>query len=184
MSGNETAVQESIKHWVLKSLAVPQSILGGLPPCPFASEALLQKQVTVQLADPELVFSVAEEELRQFFQRGKKMTLLVVEKGHEVDVQQTQNFVKTMRNKYFMQDLWLLYDHPLLGESVSELSFNHGQYLLFMIQKLSDLIYASRDLKNTNYYQSWDKSYYDEVVGLREEYFNKLKSSSDRSISF
>lgn len=183
MESRAAAVNESIKNWVLKNLAVPQSILGDLPACPYASEALLSKQVGLQIALPETVFSVVEEELLQFFQRGKKMSLLVVESGNDVDVQKTQEFVRAMRDKYFMQDLWLLYDHPALAESVNELSFNHGHYLLFMVQQLSDLVHASRELKKTSYYHSWDPSYFEEVVGLREEYFNKLSASSEKTFS-
>ena len=172
------SIHENIKHWVVNNLSLSQGGFGGLPPCPYASEALLKKQVSLLCILPEDVFEDVEKALRQFSIDEKKMYLLVIENGFTVDVDQTQKFVKTMREKYFMQDLWLLYDHPALKETVGELNLNHGRYLLFMVQRLSELVQASRDLKKTGYYQSWEPTYFDEVVGLRERYFERMRNST------
>jgi hypothetical protein len=183
MVGPNLTVQENIKKWVVQHLAVPQNILGGIPACPYASEALLKKHVSLSVADP-LGFNVSvEKSLAQFPLQKFKMHLIVVENGHSVDTLLVQNFVKSMREKYFQEDLWLLYDHPAMSEGVSELSFNHGEYLLFMVQKLSDLVFASRELEKSGYYNAWDESYYREVVLLREQYFDKINTNRSENFS-
>jgi hypothetical protein len=50
-----------------------------------------------------------------------------------------------------------------------------------MIQKLSRLIKTSEELEKIGYYKNWPIDYFDEVVGLRRKYFDRLKLASTES---
>ena len=169
----ELDVRSSIQNWIRDSLGRDQAFLGNMPPCPFASEALLKRQIFIETATKENIFSKVTGALENFFAGGYKIHVIAIQEGAEVDMATADAFVLECREKFFSNDLWLLYDHPSYKETVHNVSFNHGTYLLFMVQRLSDLVEASSKLKKTSYYDQWPAGYYQEVVGIRNEYYRK-----------
>ena len=106
------------------------------------------------------------------------MKVIAVADWQNCSADHVQSVVRRLREMYFKEDLWLLYDHPSLPEVIEGFSFNHGSLLLFMIQKLSHLVRASNDLQQLGYYKNWPKDYYSEVVEHRKKYYEKFLSLS------
>jgi hypothetical protein len=65
-------------------------------------------------------------------------------------------------------NLIALEDHPMDPEIVNGVVFNNGLYALIMIQPYDRLARATKMLKKTDYYASWPREYYQQVVADRE----------------
>lgn len=173
------SIDESIRQWIFSKLSTTVSSLGHLPPCPFAREALLKNKIQILTPPTSLVFSTVFENLNNFPMTSSTTEMIVIacNPDEETQPQSVQDFVWKMRDTFYLKNLWLLYDHPDLPETLGELSFNHGQFLLFMIQKLSTLCEASQELLKTDYYSLWPKNYFEDVVTLRQQYYEKYLAS-------
>lgn len=167
-------VEESLESWIFKELSAKQKFLGGLPPCPYAAEALINGRISVQETSASEAFNQVIGALETFFRSTVQVRVIAVPDWKNISAQETRQFVTSCRERFYQNDLWLLYDHPEVSETICDFSFNQGSFLLFMVQKLSDLVLSSQELKKTGYYENWDPQYYSEVVLLREKYYERL----------
>jgi hypothetical protein len=172
-----------IQKWVQEKLSLKQSFLNSLPPCPFAAEALLKKEVCIQECTASSVFQNVADTLSQFNRWPQKMHIWAVRDWQELSLEEVSRFVGQQRSTYFKNDLWLLYDHPSAKEVVHDFCFNHGDLLIFMIQRLSDLVFAARNLQKSGYYQNWPQEYFEEIFLLRENYYQQYLHSLQSSVS-
>ncbi len=169
-------IESSLKLWIETKLSVSTPFLGNCPPCPYAKEAFFKKRISIDEATPQDLYEKVEIQLQNFNREKEiQVAMVVVSEWQKCPAPQITEFVKKMRDTYFHHDLWLLYDHPELKENIGNFEFNHGSLLIFMIQKLSHLVSTSEELEKTGYYKQWPMDYYEEVVGLRRKYYERLK---------
>jgi hypothetical protein len=72
-------------------------------------------------------------------------------------------------NQAFMpRDVVILEDHPKIKEKVKTVKLNNGEYILFLVQRLSKLNRYSKMLEKGPYYKNWSKSYLQSVKGFRD----------------
>lgn len=170
---------DSLRTWIDSSLSSPVSFLGNLPPCPFAREAMLNKKIEILSSNSINMENDLVKALNQFPKnKQSEMQIVAIDDWQNCEVTRVQNLIYNLREKYFRDDIWILYDHPQLSEVIEGFSFNHGSLLLFMIQKLSHLVRASNDLHAIGYYKNWPQAYYAEVVGYRKKYYDRLLDPS------
>jgi len=62
----------------------------------------------------------------------------------------------------------ILEDHPKIKEKVKTVKLNNGEYILFLVQRLSKLNRYSKMLEKGPYYKNWSKSYLQSVKGFRD----------------
>jgi len=167
-------VGQSLQSWIYKELSAKQAFLGDLPPCPYAAEALAKGRVAVEEVSSAEAFQQVIKSFESFFASSEQVRVIAVPDWKNISVEEASQFVALCRERFYQNDLWLLYDHPGVSETVCDFSFNHGSLLLFMVQKLSDLVLSSRELKKLGYYKNWDSQYYAEVVSLREKYYDRF----------
>lgn len=166
-------MKEELIRWIKGTLSVPQESLGGQSPCPFASEAMTAGGIGWEEANANNYQALIKQLHGSFKGSGKQMIVVYIADGESLDLESVRLFVSEMRNTYASDDIWLLYDHPEQEEKVADQVFNFGPTALFMIQRLSGLVLASRSLKKTGYYKNWPEEYYQKVVGIRESYYRK-----------
>lgn len=65
-------------------------------------------------------------------------------------------------------DLWLIWDHPNQINKINGLKTNNNEYAILLIQPLAELNFYSKKLHKTNYYEFWDKKYYNNIVKSRQ----------------
>lgn len=166
-------IQDSILEWTKEVLSQKQSFLANLPPCPYAAEAIFKSEVMIYESSPTDIFDTTLNTLKKFKTQSKKIHIIATAEWKTLSVDEVQKFVHQCREMFYKQDLWLLYDHPAATEVVQDFCFNHGELLLFMVQRLSDLVTTSNELARAGYYKNWSPEYFQEVVQMRQAYYQK-----------
>ena len=64
------------------------------------------------------------------------------------------------------EDVVIFFDHPQDINEINGIKTNSGMSLI-LVQRLSDVNEANEILKNTKYYDTWTKEYYEKIVGFR-----------------
>jgi ABC-type cobalamin transport system ATPase subunit len=169
-----------IQNWIVNRLSQKQDFLGNLPACPYALESLLNNQLRIADCSVDTIFQEVSSCLAEFDNMPFKMHVLVCSDWKELELSKVVHFVKTQRDIFYKKDLWLLYDHPDSSEIVQGYNFNQGQVMVFMVQKLSDLVLSAKNLMSKNYYKNWPQEYFEEVVLLRESYYQRYLSEQRR----
>jgi hypothetical protein len=183
--GTDLDLNTSIKTWIETRLSTPLSFLGNIPPCPFARDAFFKNKIQVFDASSQTYKDALNQQLLNFHKDStKEMSILAVTDWQNCNPHDVQLAVSNLREKYFSQDLWTLYDHPSLPEVIDGFSLNHGQLLIFMIQRLSTLVAASNELKAHGYYDRWPHDYYNEVVGQRADYYQRYLAGTTAANAF
>ncbi len=172
--GTDLDLNNSIRIWIETKLSSPVSFLGNIPPCPFARDAFLKNKIQLVEVSSQTYEGALNQQLRDFHKDSTtEISILAVTDWQNCNPTDVQIIVSNLREKYYSQDLWTLYDHPALPEIIDGFSLNHGQFLIFMIQRLSVLVAASNELKTRGYYDHWPRDYYNEVVGKRADYYQR-----------
>ncbi len=167
-------LNNSIKIWIETRLSSPLSFLGNIPPCPFARDAFFKNKIQIAEATSQTFKDALHLQLMNFNKDSTtEVSILAVADWQNCDPIEVQLIISSLREKFYSQNLWTLYDHPSLPEVIDGFSLNHGQLLIFMIQRLSSLVAASAELKIRGYYDHWPQDYYNEVVGRRGEYYQR-----------
>jgi hypothetical protein len=166
------------KEWVRTSLSAPAPFLNGMPPCPFAREAMVQNRFDLFKCEGDLESFVGAR-LDAFVDSGREAIIFV--DAADYPAVPFEEAVLRLRGKYHLKDAWPLYDHPDLPEVQGDMVFNFKASALVIIQKLSGLVQASRDLEKRGYYKNWTPEYFQQVVGLREEAYVRMMDSAAAS---
>ena len=95
--------------------------------------------------------------------------LCLIADPDQFTAQQTVSMVKWLNERFMPQDIVILEDHPAINEYVKKVKLNNGEYILFLVQSLSNLNKFSKMLEDGPYYKNWSKSYLSEVKGFREK---------------
>ena len=183
--GTDLDLNTSIKTWIETRLSSPLSFLGNIPPCPFARDAFFKNTIQIFEASSKTYEDALNQQLLSFHKdSATKMSILAVNDWQNCNPNDVQLFVSSLREKYYSQDLWTLYDHPALPETIEGFSLNHGGLLLFMVQRLSSLVAASNELKAHGYYDRWPHDYYNQVVGQRANYYQRYLAGKAAANAF
>jgi hypothetical protein len=172
-----------IEQWILNDLSKKKDFLGDMPVCPYAAEAMLKNRVVIKICDSTNEFDFLEQALKDFSVKKSQIHIVAIPSTTQICPQEFQSFVENCRERYFTQDIWILYDHPEIKEEVEGFSFNQGSHSLFIIQKLSELVKTSRDLQSTEYYKKWPADYFSDVVKLRENYYDRFLELTQSELS-
>jgi hypothetical protein len=157
------------REWIRTSLSTPAPFLNGMPPCPYARDAMVQRRFGLHVFAGGSLEAFIEEHLRAFTVAGCESVIFIdpaLVSGAELEAT-----VLHLRKKFFRQNVWPLYDHPALPEVQGDMCFNFKECALVIIQGLSTLVEASRELQKRGYYDNWSADYYHQVVGAREQHY-------------
>jgi hypothetical protein len=151
-------MNEKISKWI-EYISIKRPEINGFPICPFANKAKY-------------------EVITSTFIRGLKTGVELIRNTDTqiviVDIEEhyTKEGLSLLCNHYnnifrsMNDDLICLYDHPDDNNEINGIRTN-SEMTLLLIQRLSDLNEANKILKNTKYYDTWSKEYYEKIVGSR-----------------
>ncbi|MCJ8278336.1 MAG: hypothetical protein HRT44_03185 [Bdellovibrionales bacterium] len=164
-------IKKEIETWIKETLSSPKDELNHLSICPYALEALINKEFEVSSITHDVKNTLVSA-LENFSSLNKRVIVLACPKS-KISLEDTQELVLSLREKYAPKNLWVMYDHPDQDERVQNINFSFGSSLLFFVQRLDDLSKAAQSLQEKGYYKNWSKDYFHRVFVTRDNYHKK-----------
>jgi len=147
--------KREIEQWLIEFVEKPSPALQGWAPCPYARKARVQSRIKYVFVRPEAFETEVEIQIQAFSDSEEVVVIGTVPSKHSVD--DISKISKRLRDRYWSQDFWVLFDHPEDLEEIRGVKMNQGQYLLAMVQRLSKLSKASEHLEKEGYYRAWSE---------------------------
>ncbi len=159
---NQSTVESALLKWLEEFVEAPHPSLGGWPPCPFARQARLSRNIDIRHGqDPyadclSLLDYDWSKEVVIFWYDGLDAELFVT------DVVRANDTLLT-------KDIVALEDHPATEEIIAGIKMNFGLCPIIVLQKNSKLNRAADQLKEKGYYHTWSQADIDKIVTWRYE---------------
>lgn len=157
---DQSTVEYALLKWMEEFVELPHPSLGGWPPCPFARQARLSRNIDIrQGTDPyadcmELLYYDWDKEVVVFWY-------------NHIDAELFLNDVVRANNTLLAKDIVALEDHPGTEEIIAGVKMNFGLCPIIVLQKNSKLNIAAEQLREKGYYHSWTQSDLDKIVTWR-----------------
>jgi hypothetical protein len=153
---NTETVAADILAWSETFVEVPHPALGGWPPCPFARQARLNKTIQVLTgADP--YFDLRN---RARWGMGQYEVIVYAYDPEDWPYQRFHSAIEEANTEFLLgRDLLALEDHPTDVEDVNGVIMNQGKYALVLVQSLSKLNTAAKQMATKGFYHSWPEEY-------------------------
>ena len=156
----QATVESSLLKWMEEFVEKPHPSLGGWPPCPFARQARLSKNIDIRAGtDPfidctSLVDYDWSKEVVVFWYDNIASELFL-------------NLVNRANSVLLERDIVALEDHPDADEIIAGVKMNFGLCPIIVLQKNSKLNQAADQLKEKGYYHTWTQADVDKIVTWR-----------------
>ncbi len=160
-------ILQRVREWMVQFVEAPNPLLNGFAPCPFAKRARLQNELFVRVARHESFAADLAEACAAVMDGSKRVALLAFADTEKWPVEKCAAAVDRLRETWRAQDLYFMWDHPQVEETVGRLRMNQGEYFLLFVQRLSELRMATLELEAKGYYQSWDADQLKDLIGTR-----------------
>jgi hypothetical protein len=149
-------VAADILAWIENFVEVPHPALGGWPPCPFARSARLNRTIQVLTgADP--YFDLKN---RARWGMGQYEVIVYAYDPAEWPYERFHVAIESANTEFLLaRDILALEDHPADVEDVNGVIMNQGKYALVLVQSLSKLNTAAKQMSAKNFYHSWPEKY-------------------------
>jgi len=149
-------VTADILDWCERFVEVPHPALGGWPPCPFARSARLNKTIQVLTgADP--YFDLRN---RARWGMGRYEVIVYAYDPEEWPYERFHSSIELANTEILLaRDLLALEDHPADVENVNGVVMNQGKYALVLVQSLSKLNVAAKQMGTKGFYHAWPEEY-------------------------
>ena len=159
---DKETVTQDILHWSETFVEVPHPALGGWPPCPFARQARLNHTVQVLIgADP--YFDLRN---RSRWGMGAHEVIVYAYDPAQWPYSRFHSAIETANTEFLLRkDILALEDHPDSVENVNGVIMNQGKYALVLVQSLSKLNTAAKQMGVKGFYHAWPEDY---LTGLFE----------------
>jgi hypothetical protein len=149
-------VQADILAWSETFVEVPHPALGGWPPCPFARQARLNKTIQV-LTGVDPYFDLRN---RARWGMGKYEVIVYAYNPDDWPYDRFHVAIEDANQECLLaHDLLALEDHPDDVEDVNGVIMNQGKYALVLVQSLSKLNTAAKQMSTKNFYHTWPEEY-------------------------
>ena len=156
----QESVTSALLKWMEEFVEVPHPGLGGWPPCPFARQARLSKNIDIrQGTDPyadcmELLYYDWDKEVVVFWY-------------NHIDADLFVDDVIRANNTLLAKDIVALEDHPDTEEIIAGIKMNFGLCPIIVLQKNNKLNQSADQLKEKGYYHTWTQADVDKIVTWR-----------------
>jgi len=149
-------VTADILTWCETFVEVPHPALGGWPPCPFARSARLNRTIQVLTgADP--YFDLRN---RARWGMGQYEVIVYAYDPEEWPYERFHSSIDSANKEFLLaRDILALEDHPEDVEDVNGVIMNQGKYALVLVQSLSKLNVAAKQMGSKGFYHTWPEEY-------------------------
>jgi hypothetical protein len=177
---------EDVRLWSKHFLEVPNLHLGGVPACPFAKKAWLDKKVWVTVKPK---YSPYKKELNNCLKNldfSISEILIFCDPYFSYSPNELHMATEDFNEWYNRKDFYFMSFHPSNPATEEEQRFlvspNKGvevsgpdyKYSMMLVQKFSQLQEASDKLHKQGYYKQWPDEYYQDVVVSRANKYKQI----------
>ena len=156
----QTTVESSLLKWMEEFVEVPHPGLGGWPPCPFARQARLSKNIDIRQGQDPFNDCVSLVD----YDWSKEVVVFWYD---DIDPDLFIDLVNRANSVLLVKDIVALEDHPETEEIIAGVKMNFGLCPIIVLQKNSKLNQSADQLKEKGYYHSWHRSDLDKIVTWR-----------------
>ncbi len=177
---------EDVRLWSKHFLEVPNLHLGGVPACPFAKKAWLDKKVWVSVKSKYTPYKKELNNCLKNLDFSVSEILIFCDPYFSYSPDELHIATKEYNEWYNRKDLYFMSFHPSNPATEEEQKFlvspNNNtnlpntdyKYSMMLVQKFSQLQEASDKLHRQGYYKLWPKGYYRDVVVSRAKKYKKI----------
>jgi hypothetical protein len=181
-----TEIIEDVRIWSKHFLEVPNLHLGGVPACPFAKKAWLDKKVWVAVKTKNSTYKKELNDCLKNLDFTKKEILIFCDPYFSYSPDELHVATEDFNEWYNRKDFYFMSFHPSNPATEEEQKFlvspNNDtnlsgpdyKYSMMLVQKFSQLQEASDKLHKQGYYEMWPDEYYQEVVVSRANKYKKI----------
>ena len=177
---------DDVRLWSKHFLEVPNLHLGGVPACPFAKKAWLDKKVWVTVKPK---YSSYKKELNSCLKNldfSISEILIFCDPYFSYSPNELHMATEDFNEWYNRKDFYFMSFHPSNPATEEEQKFlvspNNDtnlsgpdyKYSMMLVQKFSQLQEASDKLHKQGYYKMWPDEYYQEVVVSRANKYKQI----------
>ena len=156
----QESVESALLKWLEEFVEVPHPSLGGWPPCPYARQARLSKNIDIRQGN-----NVYEDCTSLVNYDWTKE--VVVFWYNQIDPESFIDSVNGANSILLANDIVALEDHPATEEIIAGVKMNFGLCPIILLQKNSKLNSAAEQLKEKGYYHTWTQEDIDKIVTWR-----------------
>ena len=162
----QETVAADILTWSETFVEVPHPALGGWPPCPFARQARLNRTIQVLTgADP--YFDLRN---RARWGMGQYEVIVYAYDPEEWPYARFHTAIESANKEFLLaRDILALEDHPEDVEDVNGVIMNQGKYALVLVQSLSKLNTAAKQMGTKGFYHTWPEEYLTGLFNHRQD---------------
>ena len=157
---DQQQVTEKLLAWMEKFVEVPHPNLGGWPPCPFARQARLSKNIDIQQGQDPYADCLSLLD----YDWSKEVVIFWYD---DIDAESFIDDVNRANSVLLSKDIVALEDHPDTEEIIAGVKMNFGLCPIIVLQKNSKLNQSADQLKEKGYYHTWSQSDLDKIVTWR-----------------
>jgi hypothetical protein len=153
-------VTAKLLKWMEEFVEVPHPGLGGWPPCPFARQARLSKNIDIRWGQDPFNDCVSLVD----YDWSKEVVVFWYD---DIDPESFIDAVNRANSILLANDIVALEDHPVTEEIIAGIKMNFGLCPIIVLQKNSKLNQSADQLREKGYYHSWSQSDLDKIVTWR-----------------
>lgn len=159
-------VKKDILDWCQRFVEVPHVALGGWPPCPYARQARLAGTVQILLgSDPYY-----DLKNRSLWGMNNLEVIIYAYDPAQWDYAAFHASIASANTEFLLpKDLIALEDHPADVEDVMGVVMNQGTYALALVQSVSKLNSAAKQIGTKGFYHDWPKDYLQALFQHRQD---------------
>jgi hypothetical protein len=157
---DQPTVELSLLKWMEEFVEAPHPSLGGWPPCPFARQARLSRNIDIRQGQDPYNDCVSLLD----YDWSKEVVVFWYD---DIDPALFIDLVNRANSVLLEKDIVALEDHPETEEIIAGVKMNFGLCPIIVLQKNSKLNIAADQLKEKGYYHSWSQADVDKIVTWR-----------------
>ena len=153
-------VQAELLRWMEEFVEVPHPSLGGWPPCPFARQARLSKNMDIRQGSDPFADCISLID----YNWSKEVVIFWYD---YIDPELFLDSINRANSMLLEKDIVALEDHPDTEEIIAGIKMNFGLCPIIVLRKNSKLNQSADQLKEKGYYHNWSQSDLDKIVNWR-----------------
>jgi len=161
---NFEQAKKDIEQWIIDFVEKPNPLLNNWPPCPYARQARLNKQVDIRSGCFNPIDDLKQVDMGEFD------VLAYAYNRTQWSAAKFNQLVETVNISYLAQrGLIALADHPDDVETVKGVVMNQGTYAIVFVQDIDKLNHFAKILGKKDFYLGWDEEYLTVLFAGRED---------------
>jgi hypothetical protein len=157
---DQSTVELALLKWLEEFVEVPHPSLGGWPPCPFARQARLTKNIDIRVGQDPYADCLS----LLYYDWSKEVVIFWYD---DIDPQMFVDDVIRANDTLLSKDIVALEDHPDVEEIIAKVKMNFGLCPIIVLQKNSKLNLSADQLREKGYYHTWSQADIDKIVTWR-----------------